>query len=142
MAKKEQFYLTMGEFNRIIKQSFYRTGFKAPKSEEVEEIVGMSRNDFINYLEKTFSDRYGISTGKYLQYYQYRGLCVDHIKPLRVAKSREEVVQLCHYSNLQLLLQRDNVAKEKGIDININHADPLEYIEMIEAIRKVGRDVF
>lgn len=134
MTKKERYYLTVFEFNRFIKQSFYRTKYAAPKSEEVEEIVGISRGEFIDHLEATFRKRYGITTEKYLQYFPYRNLYIDHIKPLRFARSREEVKALCHYSNLQLLLARDNAAKEKGIDISVNHADPAGFIAMIEKV--------
>ncbi len=138
MVKKDRYYLTVGDFNKFIKQSFYRTKYKAPKSEQVEKIVGMSRNEFIEHLEETFKNRYGISTEEYLKYFPYRSLCIDHIKPLRTANSRNEVELLCHYSNLQLLICRDNLVKDRGTDITICHEDLKSKIEFLK--RSIQRD--
>lgn len=132
MNKRERYYLTLGEFNKFIKESFYRMKFAAPKSEEVEEIVGISREAFIDHLEETFRKRYGITAKQYLRVYPYRNLYIDHVKPLRLAESREKVKALCHYSNLQLLLPRDNTMKERGVDISVDHSDPAWLVRLVE----------
>jgi hypothetical protein len=36
---------------------------------------------------------------------------VDHIKPLASAKKEEELISLCHYTNLQPLWCLDNLSK-------------------------------
>lgn len=36
---------------------------------------------------------------------------VDHIIPLQTAKTTDEVIKLCHYTNLQLLRKEDNLKK-------------------------------
>ncbi len=36
---------------------------------------------------------------------------VDHIVPLSAAKSLDELVRLCHFTNLQPLWKRENLAK-------------------------------
>jgi hypothetical protein len=36
---------------------------------------------------------------------------IDHIKPLKLAKTEEEVYILNHYTNLQLLTPKDNLKK-------------------------------
>lgn len=41
---------------------------------------------------------------------------IDHIIPLSIAKNEEEVIKLCHYTNLQLLRAEDNI--KKGNKIN------------------------
>ena len=43
---------------------------------------------------------------------------VDHIVPLASAKNQEQVKELTHYSNLQLLLAVENLKKGKKYDIN------------------------
>ena len=43
---------------------------------------------------------------------------VDHIKPLALAKTEDEVRVLTHYTNLQLLLAEDNLKKSDTYDIN------------------------
>ena len=42
---------------------------------------------------------------------RYGQLELDHITPLSAAGSLENLVELCHYSNLQPLWKRDNLAK-------------------------------
>ncbi len=36
---------------------------------------------------------------------------IDHIVPLALAKTEEELINLCHYTNLQPLWARDNIVK-------------------------------
>ncbi len=36
---------------------------------------------------------------------------VDHIIPLSAARSLDHLIELCHYTNLQPLWKRDNIAK-------------------------------
>lgn len=43
---------------------------------------------------------------------------IDHIIPLATAKTEEQIKELTHYSNLQLLLAIENLKKGKKYDIN------------------------
>ncbi len=59
---------------------------------------------------KTFKDNYG---------YDWDGkeeVHIDHIIPISTAESEEDIVRLCHYSNLQLLKAEDNLEKSDKID--------------------------
>ena len=49
--------------------------------------------------------REGMSWGRYRQWE------VDHIQPLSAAKSEDELLRLCHYTNLQPLWRRENRVK-------------------------------
>ena len=83
---------------------------KIIKKESTEKILDCSIDFFINYLLQTFKDNYG---------YEYNGIekvHIDHIIPLATAKTEEDVIKLCHYSNLQLLKAKDNL--EKGAKLN------------------------
>jgi len=69
--------------------------------------VGLSRNDFKVYIESLFTDgmtwdNYGYGEDKWN---------IDHIKPLRLANSVEEVYSLNHYTNLQPMWSLDNFSK-------------------------------
>ena len=84
-------------------QSFARTGNVKPK--RCEDITGLSQDDLISYLNNTYEKNYGKSwDGK-------EPVHVDHIIPLATAETEEDVIRLCHYTNLQLLTAKDNILK-------------------------------
>jgi hypothetical protein len=47
--------------------------------------------------------------------YSHDGWHIDHIVPLSSAKTEEDVIKLCHYSNLQPLWSIDNYKKGNKI---------------------------
>ena len=85
-----------------IRASFERKNVK--KSSPSEAILGCSIEEFQKYLKQTWKKRYG---------YDWTGQpChIDHITPLAVASTEQEVIALCHYTNLQLLTPEDNLRK-------------------------------
>ena len=86
-----------------IYKSFARTG--NVKLERCEKLVGLSMDEFVTYLKETYEKTYG---------HPWDGIepvHIDHIVPLATAQSEEDVMRLCHYTNLQLLTAQDNLAK-------------------------------
>lgn len=78
------------------------------KSKKTFEIVGCSPEQLKEHIEKQFTD--GMcweKIGKYIH--------IDHIIPLASAKTEEEVLKLCHYTNLQPLWAEDNLKKRDKI---------------------------
>ncbi len=65
--------------------------------------VGCSKDTLTRHIEVRFSA--GMTWDRYGQWE------VDHITPLSAAQSLEHLIKLCHYSNLQPLWKRDNLAK-------------------------------
>jgi hypothetical protein len=45
---------------------------------------------------------------------------IDHIIPLSSAKDKEELIKLCHYSNLQPLWAEDNYKKRGKVPLLSN----------------------
>jgi len=86
----------------LIRNSFRRGGYKKFNI-STEEVVGMNYNDFKKYLESKFLD--GMSWDNRGEWH------IDHIVPLSSAKSEQELICLCHYSNLQPLWGEDNMKK-------------------------------
>ena len=41
---------------------------------------------------------------------------IDHIIPLCTVNTKEEIIKLCHYSNLQLLKAKDNLEKKDKLE--------------------------
>jgi hypothetical protein len=86
-----------------IRDSFQRRKYQ--KSKHTEELTGLSSIELCQYLLTTFKNNYGRDwDGK-------EPVHIDHIIPLATAKSEEDVIRLCHYSNLQLLTAQDNLMK-------------------------------
>jgi hypothetical protein len=75
------------------------------QSKKSIEIIGCSSNELRFYLEKQFTD------GMSWENYGFHGWHIDHIIPLSSAKNEEELIQLCHYTNLQPLWAKDNFSK-------------------------------
>lgn len=86
-------------------------GFKSNntiKNEKTIEILGCSFIEFKKHLEANFIswmnwNNHGLYNGE-LNY----GWDIDHIIPLSSATSKEELIKLCHYTNLQPLCSKVN----------------------------------
>ena len=75
------------------------------KCKRTQEIIGCTYEELKSHIEKQFTegmtwDNYGIN-----------GWHIDHIKPLAMANTREEVIASNHYTNLQPLWCLDNLSK-------------------------------
>lgn len=75
------------------------------KSESLEKILGCTTKEFYNHLLKTYYNNYGED------YNGTQEVNIDHIIPVVTAKTKEDVYNLFHYSNLQLLTAEDNGKK-------------------------------
>ena len=95
----------------ILLNSFKRNG--KIKSERTEKILGCDLEFFVEHLLQTFKNNYGYEWNK------TEPVHIDHIIPLATAKTEEEVIKLCHYTNLQLLKAEDNLNKKDKLDWRI-----------------------
>ena len=92
----------------LISGSFSRKGYT--KKSKTYEILGTDYKTFYNYLLDSFEKNYG---------YKWNGkeeVHIDHVIPLATANTEEEVIKLCHYTNLQLLKVKDNLEKNDKLD--------------------------
>lgn len=95
----------------VIKSSFKRKNYT--KQSRTYDIVGIEFNELYSYLLETFKNNYG---------YEWDGkeeVHIDHIIPLATANTKEEIVLLCYYTNLQLLKAQDNLEKHDKLDWKI-----------------------
>ena len=101
--KTDPIFKLKKQIRNEIRTSFNRRGFR--KSKHTEEIIGCDTEFLCDYLRETYLKRYGTEyDGKELVH-------IDHITPLSSAKTEQDVIKLCHYSNLQLLKAKDNLYK-------------------------------
>ena len=64
----------------------------------------------MEHLLQTFKSNYGYEWDK------VEPVHIDHIIPLATAKTEEDIIKLCHYTNLQLLKAKDNLRKNAKND--------------------------
>jgi hypothetical protein len=104
--KYDDLYRLSSNMRRRIRHIFKSNGYK--KNSISEQLLGCSYEDFKIYLESKFEhwmsyDNYGLYNGE-LNY----GWDIDHICPLSNASSEDELIKLCHYTNLQPLCSKVN----------------------------------
>ena len=89
-----------------IRDAFKRRGRN--KTCKTTDIVGCDLDFLCDYLFKTWENNYG-------KPWNGEPYHIDHIIPLATATTEEEVIKLCHYTNLQLLTPDDNMDKSDSI---------------------------
>ena len=80
-------------YKSIVKKNFCKNG-------STEKILGCNYEFFIQYIEAQFAK--GMNWGN---------IHIDHIKPMAVCKTEQDVYDLNHYTNLQPLFIKDNLSK-------------------------------
>ena len=91
-----------------IKGSFTRkVNGKFKTSKNSEEILGCSIGELIIHLESQFKDGMTIENHGTWE--------IDHIIPLKTAKTKNDIIRLNHYTNLQPLWMEENRRKAGNI---------------------------
>lgn len=85
--------------NRFFKYS------KMTKNCKTMDILGISIEGLKKHLESKFSEKMNFDN------YGFRGWHIDHIIPLSSANTEDEIIKLCHYTNLQPLWWDENIKK-------------------------------
>ena len=90
-----------------LKTDIYISLKRRKKSKTLEQIIGLSLDNYKKYIENQFEDwmtweNWGLYTWH-----------IDHIIPLSSAKTEDEVYLLWHYSNLRPLSAQENLKKGK-----------------------------
>lgn len=70
------------------------------------DMLGCSWSELDSHLKATFLKTYGEAYDE-----TKHDVHIDHIIPLSSGKTEEELIKLCHYTNLQLLTAFDNLSK-------------------------------
>ena len=104
----DDIYRFKQQIRTVIRSSFTRKGYS--KKSHTYEIIGIDFDKFKAHLLKTYKDIYG------MEWDGIEKVHIDHIIPLATAKTEEDVIKLCHYTNLQLLKGEDNLSKGDKLD--------------------------
>jgi predicted DNA-binding protein (UPF0251 family) len=72
------------------------------------DAMGCTREEFIAYFQNLFTEG--------MTWENYGAWHVDHIKPISLATTEQEAIELNHYTNLQPLWAADNIRKSNKYD--------------------------
>jgi len=98
----------------LVRNSIKGNGYQ--KKSKTQEILGCDFKTLQTHLEVSFIENYGILPDEYPDV----EIHVDHIIPVSSAKTEEGIIELNHFTNLQLLFATDNLVKSDKIDFTIN----------------------
>jgi hypothetical protein len=101
--KNDPLFATKQNLRNRVRIAIKRGGWK--KTAKTQEIVGADWLFVKEYIEKKWKE------GMSWENYNFNGWHIDHIIPLDSAKTEEELIKLCHYTNLQPLWARENLSK-------------------------------
>lgn len=90
-----------------INLSFKRSINKYKKNNKTEIILGCTIQEFRLYIESKFTE--GMTLENYGDWH------LDHIYPVSLATTEEEIIRLNHYTNFQPLWAIDNIIKGNKI---------------------------
>ena len=99
--KVDALYYLKLRTRKIINDAFKRNGYK--KNGRSFEILGCSYQEFKAHIESQFKDG--------MCWERFNELHIDHIIPMKSAKTEADVLRLNHYTNLQPLWAHDNMKK-------------------------------
>ena len=88
--------------------SSYCKKIQVDKNFKTMDALGCTSQEFKQHLESKFTQ--GMSWENYPKWH------VDHIKPISLASTEQEAIELSHYTNLQPLWAADNLSKGNKYD--------------------------
>ena len=107
------FRLTLN-YRQSCRRAFESIGQK--KNNPSLKLLGLNTwKEFAEHLSKQFYDH--PETGEEMTFdnHGFYGWHIDHIIPLSTAKTEEDIIKLCHYTNLQPLWAEENLSKSDKI---------------------------
>lgn len=107
----DEMYKIVCQTRNTILKSFKRK--KYTKDNNTKKILGCDFETFYNHLLESYKNTYNINYDFKTQVH------IDHIIPLSTAITKEDIISLCHYTNLQLLNAKDNMTKGSKKDWKI-----------------------
>ena len=105
--KTDHLYKLKKTLRGRIWQAFKQKGWKKGLGSEI--LIGCKYETAKKHIESQFKD------GMTWDNHGYRGWHIDHIIPLSIAKTEDEMIKLFNYTNLQPLWAKDNMDKSDNL---------------------------
>jgi len=121
VLSKDPLYLIKASIGSSIRRALKIRNI--PKKFKTGDILGCSLLELKSHIEKLFLEK--------MSWDNRSDWHIDHIIPLSIAITEEDVVLLNHYTNLQPLWSKDNIIKSDNIK-DINHPIYLKIMSMRE----------
>jgi len=112
--KSDSFFRLISNYRRSCIRAFKSIGQK--KNTQSLKLLGLKTwQELAKHLEPQFYDH--PKTGEKMTFdnHGFYGWHIDHIVPLSTAKTEEDIIKLCHYTNLQPLWAEENLSKSSKI---------------------------
>lgn len=115
IKQEDPLYRVKASIGSRIRGAFKDRSFR--KENTTKDILGCGFEDFKNYIESKFEpwmtwENYGLYNGT-----ENYGWDIDHIIPIKLAETKEQLIELNHYKNLQPLCSFINrVIKRDHLD--------------------------
>jgi hypothetical protein len=106
----EPFFRFKKNVRELVRNYFEKEGLK--KNTNTKKIIGCDFLTLYNHLKLTFESSYKIDYRD--EFYEF--LNIDHIIPISIAKTKEKIFELNHYTNLQFLYYKDNIQKSNKLN--------------------------
>jgi len=90
---------------RLIQLSLSKNGYS--KNSKTNDILGIDYDGFIKHIESQFTDG--------MTWDNKREWEIDHIIPISLGKTEEDIIRLNHYTNLRPLWGKDNNIKSNHV---------------------------
>ena len=118
--KNDPFYRLVQSYRSSCLRAFRSIGEK--KNNKSLKLLGLKTwQELCEHLSKQFQDHPKTAEEMTLDNHGLYGWHIDHIIPLSSAKTEEDIIKLCHYTNLQPLWAEDNLSKSnKILDNEVN----------------------
>jgi len=117
-CKSDPLFRLKKNYRASCRRAFKSIGQK--KNNPSLKLLGLNNwKELEEHLSKKFRDH--PETGEKMTFDNHgtHGWHIDHIIPLSSAKTEEDIIKLCHYTNLQPLWAEDNLSKSnKNLDIS------------------------
>jgi hypothetical protein len=88
--------------------TYYCKNIQIDKKFKTMDALGCTSQEFKQHLESKFTEG--------MTWENYGAWHVDHIKPISLATTEQEAIELSHYTNLQPLWAADNLSKGNKYD--------------------------
>jgi hypothetical protein len=105
---KDEFKVLTKGIRSLIYDSFKRgCNNTFQKDTSTEDILGCSVSEFISYIQSQFKE--GMTIGNHGEWH------LDHIYPVSLARDKDHLLELNHYTNFQPLWAKDNLKKSNKL---------------------------